>query len=439
MSKAIKISIYDKKATPSDVLNLNGVALDNICTKAETDENITNGNYVGDFTFLIDDTKLYGKIQEESILKVKMDYGDEVFRVTKIQGGTRYLNVVARQITIDECLALHLEDVRPTTTGGQGALSAMLASAEGTKNIMLSSDIDKIGTSYYEDKSLYQAIWDTDNSFINTWGGETVRRGYDVAINTHVGIDRNIVIAEGRNLTGFECNTNVDEVITRARGKGYNGIKGNWVNSPLIDTYAKVRTKTYEYKVRVREAGQDEEEGYVYFDTLAEAQTELDGLAELEFSVNNVDKIQANYNINFVQLEQTEEYKDYIQAERCYIGDTLRVYIPRLDIDISVRVIEKKFDILTQKVKELVLSNYAEPKALSIADIGKAIVNASYTQQTLFEQAKMFSSDLLKSGLKNSFVVVRTDEILIMDTKDINTATKVWRFNNNGLISSPAA
>ena len=433
MGKQIKIQIYDKKATVSDVINLNGIALDNICTKAETTENITTGNYVGDFTFLIDDTKLYDKIQEECILKVKMDYGDEVFRVTKIQGGTRYLNVVARQITIDECLALHLEDVRPTSTGGQGALSAMLEGAEGTKQITLSSDIATIGTSYYEDKSMYEAIWGSDNSFISVWGGETLRRGYNISINNHVGIDRNVVIAEGRNLTGFECNTNVDDLITRARGKGYDGIKGNWVNSPLIDTYAKVRTKTYEYKVRVRESGQTDEEGYTYFDTLAEAQVELDRLASLEFSNNNVDKIKASYNVNFVQLEQTEEYKNYIAAERCYIGDTLRVYIPRLEVDISVRVVEKKFDILSGKVKELVLSNYAEPKALSIADIGKAIVNATYTQQTLFEQAKKFSSDLLKSGLKNSYVVVRTDEILIMDTKDINTATKVWRFNNAGL------
>ena len=79
------------------------------------------------------------------------------------------------------------------------------------------------------------------------------------------------------------------------------------------------------------------------------------------------------------------------------------------------------------------LSNYPKPTTLSIADISKAIVEAPYTQRALLEQAKIFSSDLLKSGLKNSYVVVRTDEILIMDTKDINTATKVWKFNNNGL------
>src|SRR5574344_1456557 len=36
-------------------------------------------------------------------------------------------------------------------------------------------------------------------------------------------------------------------------------------------------------------------------------------------------------------------------------------------------------------------------------------------------------------GIKNSHVVVRKNEILIMDTDDINTAQKVWRFNVNGL------
>ena len=433
MSKKIKIGLFQKKTSKDIVLTTNGIALDLICTKAETDENITNGSYVVDFTFVLDEDKLYEQIEEESILKCLMDYGDEIFTVTKIQKTTRYLNVTARQITIDECLAKHIDNVTVTNTNGSGACGMIVQASDGSSDITVTSDLSLIGSGVYDDKNLYEALWGDSDSFTSIWGGETLRRGYNVSINKNVGIDRNVVIAEKRNLTGFNCDTNIDDVITRARGKGYNGIKGNWVNSPLVDNYARVKTKTYEYKVRVREAGQEDEDGYTYFDTLALAQAELDRLAALEFSTNNVDKIQASYDISFVQLEQTEEYKDYIAAERTYIGDTLRVYIPRLDVDIKVEVIERKYDILAQKVKEVTLSNYPKPTALSIADIGKAIVNATYTQQTLFEQAKKFSSDLLKSGLKNSYVVVKTDEILIMDTKDVNTATKVWRFNNAGL------
>ena len=50
-----------------------------------------------------------------------------------------------------------------------------------------------------------------------------------------------------------------------------------------------------------------------------------------------------------------------------------------------------------------------------------------------FKAAKEIATGLINAGIKNSHVVVRKNEILIMDTDDINTAQKVWRFNVNGL------
>ena len=53
--------------------------------------------------------------------------------------------------------------------------------------------------------------------------------------------------------------------------------------------------------------------------------------------------------------------------------------------------------------------------------------------ETILQLAKDNATSLIKGGLKNSYVIVRENEILIMDTKDINTATNVWRWNAGGL------
>jgi len=427
MKKQIKISYFPSTTTKNVVLGSNGKSLDRHCIKCDTEEDLTSGNYILDATFLIEDN-LQDLLQEEVILKVLMDYGEEIFRVSKVNIGTRYIDIVARQITIADSITLWLEDVRPTNMSGSSAVGYLVSNAEGTKEIQVISDITTLNTAYYVRMNLYKALHDNENSFLERWGGEVLRRGYIEYINSHIGIDRGFSIREGKNLLGFECESNIDSLITRARGQGFNGILGNYINSPLINSYSKVYTSVIKYDdVKLKDENNDE--GY---DTLAQTQAELDRRIGLEYSKNGIDKIKASYNINFVQLEKTEEYKDYIIAERVYLGDTIRVYIPKLNTDIQVRAIAKKYDVLGQKTIEIKLSNYIEPKALTINQIMERLDSIESTESILY-QAKENASVLIKSGLKNSYVIVRENEIIIGDTKDINTMTKVWRWNNGGL------
>lgn len=143
MKKQIKVA-YFPPSTPKDiVLGRNGKSLDKYCVKCTTEEDLSTGNYIIDLTFRIDDN-IQDVLQEEAILKVLMDYGNEVFRISKVTVGTRYIDVVARQITIADSLTLWLEDVRPTNLNGQGAVSWLLDNAEGKKEIQIISDIDKV-------------------------------------------------------------------------------------------------------------------------------------------------------------------------------------------------------------------------------------------------------------------------------------------------------
>lgn len=427
MKKQIKISCFPSTTTKNVVLGSNGKSLDRYCIKCDTEEDLTSGNYILDATFLIEDN-LQDLLQEETILKVLMDYGEEIFRISKVNIGTRYIDIVARQITIADSLTLWLEDVRPTNMSGSSAVGYLVSNSVGTKEIQVISDISTLNTAYYVRMNLYKALHDSENSFLERWGGEILRRGYIEYINNHIGIDRGFTIREGKNLLGFECESNIDSLITRARGQGFNGILGNYVNSPLINSYSKVYTDIIKYDdIKLKDENNDE--GY---STLAQAQAELDRRIGLEYSKNGIDKIKASYNINFVQLEKTEEYKDYIIAERVYLGDTIRVYIPKLNTDIQVRAIAKKYDVLAQKTIEINLSNYIKPKALTIDKIMERLESIESAESILY-QAKEDASSLIKGGLKNSYVIVRENEIVIGDTKDINTMVKVWRWNNNGL------
>lgn len=432
--KIIKVSIFAPNTPKNEVLTRNGDAiLDNIVLNWESDENLFTGNYTLDLTAIIDKNGLHKHLKEEAILKVKMDYGDEVFRIAKINRNDRDIKVFARQITIEETLNMWLVDVRPTNTSGQGALNILKNNSIGKKDVEFFSDIDITSTAYYMDMSVYNALHNCDQSFMNRWGGEVLRRGYTVTINKRIGADRGVQIRSGKNLTGFEAKTDIDKVVTRIVAKGFDGIKAkNFIDSPLINKYSSIKTKEIKYDfVKVKNENNPDEG----FDTLEDAQTELERLAKLEFSENHIDEIRADYNINYIQLEKTEEYKNFVQAERSYLGDTINVYENKHNTNIHVRCFQKKYDGMKQKTISMQLTNTdIKQKAITTSDILaeiQGIINVTENNNV-----QDIIQSMINSGIKDSYVIPRQNEIIVADSKDINTANQLIRINKNGLAFS---
>ena len=357
MSKEVKVALFDKNTPKNKILkSIGDVVLDNICISCETDEDLSTGDYFLDAVFIVDDEGIWKSIEEEAILKVKLDYGYEIFDIVKATKNTRDITVFARQHTIEKQLSIRLEDVRPENQNGYSALQWMLENSNEYKEdkhyareLEFSSDIETISTAYYQGMRLYEGLFDCDQSFIDRWGGEIQRRGYRTTINKKIGQDRGFQVRHAKNMSGFESETSIDSVYTRIKPKAYNGYTiDGYVQSSNIDKYATVRTITIKYEdVKLQE---DCEEGEVGYETLEELQAELIRRAELEFTENHIDEIQGTYTVSFEDLSKTEEYKNYTILERCYLGDTVNVFIDKLDVNISVRAIRKKYNVMTQKV-----------------------------------------------------------------------------------------
>lgn len=430
------ISIFAPGTSKDIVQNYNGTNIEIICTSCTTEEEGgSTGNYLLDAEFTIDSDGLYKNLVEFAILKVRIDEQYEYFVLSKPNIETNNIIITALHITITEQKQLWIEDSRPTGATGNSALNQVYAASKGVKEIAFYSNINTTSTAYYQLMNMYKALYDCEQSFVNRWGGETERRGYNVSILNKRGSVSNLVIREGKNLTGFKKTTNIDDFCTRAIGKAYNGIKGDYIESSLINNYARVNTRVIEYdSIRLREQGEDDQDGYIYFDTLAEVKAEINRRVQLEFSENHIDEIKAIYNISFEQLSNTEEYKEYSYLEKASVGDTVRVHVDSLDIDISVRVAKKKYNVMLQETIEMTLSNTAINTIVSTANIIRDLKNEYL--KTGNDTINTYLTNLINGGMANSNVIIRQNEILIMDTKDINTASNVWRWNVNGLAHS---
>ena len=430
------ICIFKNTAKKKQLIETNGeYVLDNICTYGMITEGL-NDEFTLEIEFEILDTvkkELYDLITEEGILKVEDEYGDEFFVINEIYKTSDSIRAIARQITIAETLDLFLEDVRPEKQNGAGALTHIFSNTTCTHEIVVNSDISTISTAYYNRKTVYEALHDADMSFQERWGGEVYRRQFNLHINNKVGSYRGVKIKSNKNLTGFEENTTKDTVCTRIYPKGFNGItiEEKYIDSENIGMYKRPISRVYTFedvKVRDENTGEDEE----VFETLEEAQEELKKRAKALFEEDKVDLIKAYYTINHVDLRTTEEYKNYAATEMTCIGDEVDVEEETLGIDIRTRVVKRKYNILTKEREETELSNVGLKRVITLPDLEKEIEKIPNTESFL-EAAKEIATGLINAGIKNSHVVVRKNEILIMDSDDINTAQKVWRFNVNGL------
>ncbi|MDM0950350.1 phage tail spike protein [Clostridium perfringens] len=429
----IRIAIFPQNTPRDIVLSSNGYSLDNWCTLANGFKDLA-GNFRFEGNFVND--KERPEIEKGYILKVLDEYGrDEIFRITTCNKNTMITSIIAFQITITETQSLWLDDVRPTECSGTSSIQYIFDGANSfgfPKEIFVSSNISNTSTAYYQKMSMFNALHNCDQSFKNRWGGEVLRHQYNLTINDKIGQDNGVIIREGKNLLGFKANTNIDSLATVLIGKGFDGITGDYIESPIKNKYPRAFIKVIEYSdIKVRNESDSNDEGFA---TLEEAQREINKRIKEEFSQKHVDEVKAQYDIDFIQLEQTEEFKEYASLQILDVGDIARVYVDSLDLKLTTRVVEKHINYLNGTVLKTVLSNNPVQVIKSDSQVISEIRNTFIKNNN--SNLGDFINSMMRQGLKNSFVINKENETYWLDNKDPNLAKNVVRINKNGLACS---
>jgi phage minor structural protein len=114
------------------------------------------------------------------------------------------------------------------------------------------------------------------------------------------------------------------------------------------------------------------------------------------------------------------------------IGDTIHIYDPKLKMSLATRVAQRSYN-----VREPWKSTIQASTALYMTSDQQIVVQNHFTQQKSFFQNAIDSATDAITGVSGGYVVLNPSkhprEILIMDTPDIKTAQKVWRWNSGGL------
>ncbi|HAQ6009730.1 TPA: CHAP domain-containing protein [Enterococcus faecium] len=155
------------------------------------------------------------------------------------------------------------------------------------------------------------------------------------------------------------------------------------------------------------------------------------------FENDRIHEPKATHTVSMVSLEHTLEYGEmYRKLSTLSFGDVVHVRAKQLDIEITERVVEYTYFPTLGKYKDLVLGNdltlYTSTVNSQTQELKKKIDNRT---ETLVQN--VLNATAWITGNSGGHVVFRPEkapsEILIMDTDNVASAKRVWRWNLKGL------
>ena len=324
-----------------------------------------------------------------------------------------------------------IEDTNIVSKDGLGAILQIGNNTQYPHKFNFYSDIGTTNNARMVRKNVVSAILgDEDNTFISRWGGELDIHKYNVKMLTKLGTDRGVTIEYKKNLTGFEGTIDYSTYYTRCMPQGYDGLflDEKYVDSENININHPI-IKVIEFPdIKVKQ--NEDSDGY---STEEEAKQAL-RKAVKELYKQGADIPVANYEVNFIELSSTEEYKNYSILESIWLGDT--VTVKHDNFNIKSRCVHYSFDPIVKRYNSISLGE-ASTGILELNngikdEINKAVTIVETEFEKVFKSAVNEATDLINKGL-GGYIIKTRNELLIMDTEDINTAVNVWRWNINGL------
>ena len=361
--------------------------------------------------------------------------GNQPFRIYDVERQIGVEKRIKARHVFYDLLDNFLEDVRPTGNGAF-ALQRLLNETQYPSGFTGTSDIETSATAYWEMKNPVEALIGTDeNSFVNRWGGVADRDKFTVTMRKNGGRENAVRIRYGKNLESCGLHCNYENIVTRimptglkADGQTLLKLPEKHVDSEHLNDYNAPKVLRVHYSnIKVGENEGD-------YKTETEACAALRAAAKAEFE-NGADLPEITGSISVVDLRQTREYEAVKALETIYPFDTLEVELPADNGTmslVSVNMQAYDYDCTTERYTKITIGeqNY-------VGDLVKTVLKK--VSDTLSEEGIASLPDRVQKATElittalGGYVVKRENELLIMDTKDPKTASRVWRWNLNGL------
>lgn len=297
-----------------------------------------------------------------------------------------------------------------------------------------SSLVDTLASVKIEKANFLEFFGGKEGSILDRFHGEFLKDNNKLLHEKRLGTDHKIKAIYTKNLTGLDLEIDAQSVLVGV----YPFISSSVEGEDEIKLPEEVIFTDYadEYPA-----------GYVSFVDFKDKATDVATLREAakEWLETNIDKQkpQVSGSIELVPLRHQRGYEKFIDLEKVSMGDGVDVYHPQLKVNMSARIVEYTFNVLTNSYDKLVVGNVKTNFLENTENNVSNLINDAIEQlkngggiSDLINDVVDHQTDMI-TGQDGGYVLLDPKEspsrILIMDTPDKNTARNVLQINNAGI------
>lgn len=262
-----------------------------------------------------------------------------------------------------------------------------------------------------------------EGSLLDIYGGEWKYDNYTCSLLASRGTDRGVQIRYGKNLTQLSQELDMTNLVTGVYGYAVNPndsedvVTGPRVATGLVLDVPHDIVMDFSNDINYKNGGP-------VYDQLATLTA-----AYISRNSSSLINLRNSITLDFVQLKELQERVD--------LCDTVHIYFEALGISASAKCISTTWDVLRERYTS---TSFGEARS-NIADtISLQETKLENTPTTSQLSNTVSQATQLITGNLGGYVVLHDgdgdgypDEILVMDSPDIDTAVNVWRWNQNGL------
>lgn len=386
------------------------------------------------------DGQHYDKITETSVIKVKANETSKpqlflLYKSTKPIDGIvtwygEHISYLLNGNPVKEAICKNVN--------AQGAINKLLSSATFAHDFSGWSDISTVNNfDVSKPASMRACLGGMTDSVLDVWGGEYEFDNFEIKLHHRRGEDTNVVIEYGKNLTDINQEKNLTDVYTAIYPfvKYTTRDESGEENSRIVTLpEGVIPASSTSVMANSKALIMDFSSEFKSSETVTA--DELRKVANAYLIRNPIDVPKVNITASFVNLWQTEEYKNIAPLEQVKLCDKVKIRFVKLGVDATAKVIKTTYDVLKEKYVSVEIG---EAKSTFTSTVSSQIntLQKDYGKLPEFIQSAILTQTELITGQKGGYVVLnpseRPSEILILDKPDIETAKGVWRWNNAGL------
>lgn len=245
------------------------------------------------------------------------------------------------------------------------------------------SDIQTSKDTNMDIRNVLNAIAGEEGSFIDTWGGEIKRTNNTIYLYSKRGKDHVTTIRPRKNLKNVKVKSSMAGKFTRilpyatftpeGENEAEQVIYGDIIKSPHYDDYFVKRIVPLDLSSEFNDSSTHKEGEESKKKAPTPAQVTAKAQSYFTSKNKDADKPDLSVEVEMIPLQDSTEWdRRIIQAlEKIQLCDTVDVYVPKIDCDVTVKVRKIVYDVLRERIIKIEASSSGSGRA-SLADQQKA-------------------------------------------------------------------